>query len=372
MLAPKSCNSSGPVVVTCQSCSKIGHLQKHCRTMNSGSFQSCSGLGSAAKSKIDYCFYYNRFPNPRKCSSNQKICNFDRVYRCSVCDKSRCASFKHRNRPQAQLNSLSTSHSQSQVQITSKITEGFDKLANKIDQISNFRPPTSSVNTMSCDSGTQSDNVPMFGMPSLVTHKVDLPNLANKHIMSCKVQSGGINLSLPLDSCCSVSLCSLDHAKHMQAKYPNYKWVKLPSPIPIHVANEDAGLQGIGMQDVRIDWGPGKFSIHTMLVVPKLSFPVRFGNNHLELCDAVVSHKLKPCPFISDTPQCSLKSSAHLSHHVGPMAQLKLMLSLFLFIQKNHKSCSMALILLHYAFLSLFFQVFRRCQACATQVWLQI
>ena len=78
MLAPKSRKSSGPVV-TCQSCGKIGHLQKHCRTINSGSSQSRSGLGSAAKSKIDYCFYYDRFPNPRKCSSNQKICKFDRV-----------------------------------------------------------------------------------------------------------------------------------------------------------------------------------------------------------------------------------------------------------------------------------------------------
>ena len=54
-----------------------------------------------------------------------------------------------------------------------------------------FRSPTSSINTMSCDSATQSNNVPMFGMPSLVTHKVDLPNLANKHIMWCKVSQGG-------------------------------------------------------------------------------------------------------------------------------------------------------------------------------------
>ena len=131
----------------------------------------------------------------------------------------------------------------------------------------------------------------MFGMPSVVTNKVDLPNLSNRHIMWCKVKSGGIDLSLPLDSCCSVSLCSLEHAKLMQEKYPSFKWVKLPSPVAIHVANEDAGLQGVGMQDVRIDWGPGKYSVHTMLVVPKLSFPVLFGNNHLESCDTVVSHK---------------------------------------------------------------------------------
>ena len=91
--------------------------------------------------------------------------------------------FKHQNRPQAQLNSLSTSHSESQVEITSKITKSTDKLTGKIDQISNFRPLTSSVNTMSCDSATQSNNVPMFDMPSLVTHKIDLPNLASKHIL---------------------------------------------------------------------------------------------------------------------------------------------------------------------------------------------
>ena len=99
------------------------------------------------------------------------------------------------------------------------------------------------------------------------------------------------------DSCCSVSLCSLEHVKLMQEKYPSFKWVKLPSPVAIDVANEDAGLQGVGMQDVRIDWGPGKYSIHTMLVVSKLSFPVRFGNNHLESCDAVVSRKERVVHF---------------------------------------------------------------------------
>ena len=191
--------------------------------------------------------------------SNQKTCKFNQVHHCSVCDKSSCASFKHENHPQAQLNSLSTSYSESQVEIKSKITKGFDKLTNKIDEISNVRPPTSGINIMSRDSVTYYDNVPMFGMASLFTHKADLPNLANKHIMWCKVQSGGIDLSLPLDSCCSVSLCSLEHAKHMQAKYSDYKWVKLPSPIPIHIANEGVGLPGIGMQDVCIDWGQANF-----------------------------------------------------------------------------------------------------------------
>ena len=59
MLAPKSHNSSGSV--TCHSCGKISHLQKHYRTINSGSSQSRSGLRSGTKSKIDYCFYCNRY-----------------------------------------------------------------------------------------------------------------------------------------------------------------------------------------------------------------------------------------------------------------------------------------------------------------------
>ena len=118
---------------------------------------------------------------------------------------------------------------------------------------------------------------------------------------------GGIDLSLPLDSCCSVSLCSLEHAKLMQEKYPSFKWVKLPSPVAIHVANKYAGLQGVGMQDVRIDWRPGKYSVHTMLVVPKLSFPVLFGNNHLESCDAVVSHKERIVHFRHPAMQFKVK-----------------------------------------------------------------
>ena len=69
----------------------------------------------------------------------------------------------------------------------------------------------------------------------------------------------------------------------MQEKHHLFTWVKLPSLEPIHVANQEAGLQVVSMQDMRIEWGPGKDSVHTMLVVPKLSFPVLFRNNHLSL-----------------------------------------------------------------------------------------
>ena len=54
MLAPKSRNSCGPV--TCHSCCKIGHLKKHCRTMNSGSSQLRSGLDPKPKAKLTTVF----------------------------------------------------------------------------------------------------------------------------------------------------------------------------------------------------------------------------------------------------------------------------------------------------------------------------
>ena len=197
-------------------------------------------------------------------------CKFNKLHKCSVCSDAKWASYKHRQ--EAQLNSVSSSIDTPDVQnqITSTVNAGFEKL------VSHLSGSKSNV--------SDSENLPLFGMPSVVTNKVDLPNLSNHHIR-------GIDISLPLDSCYSVSLCSLEHAKLMEEKYPSSKLVKLPSPIPIHVANKDAVLQGVGTHNVRIDWVPGKYSVHTMLVVPKLSFPVLFGNNHLELCDPVVAHK---------------------------------------------------------------------------------
>ena len=142
----------------------------------------------------------------------------------------------------------------------------------------------------------------------------------------------------------------------MQAKYPDYKWVKLPSPIPIHVANEDAGLQGIGMQDVRIDWGPGKFSIRTMLVVPKLSLPVLFGNNHLELCDAVVSHKDSVVHFRHPKMQFKIKCPSQPQRRPNGTVETNVV-SLFVHSEKPQKlqyGINFVTLCLSFAFLSSF------------------
>jgi hypothetical protein len=45
--------------------------------------------------------------------------------------------------------------------------------------------------------------------------------------------------------------------------HPDLKMTKLTKPVVINVANEDAVLQGIALQDIPITWGPGKSSVHT-------------------------------------------------------------------------------------------------------------
>ncbi len=102
---------------------------------------------------------------------------------------------------------------------------------------------------------------------------------------------------MPLDSCCSVSLCSLDHAQYIQEQCPHLSTVKLDHPIPVSVADNDSVLNGIALHDVPIQWGPGKEFIHAMLVVPKLSLSILFGNNYLEAAHAITDHKRHTVTF---------------------------------------------------------------------------
>ena len=67
--------------------------------------------------------------------------------------------------------------------------------------------------------------------------------------------SASLELSLALDSCCSVSFCSLNHAERVQQLHPDLKMTKLTKPVAINVASEDAVLQGIVLQDVPITRG---------------------------------------------------------------------------------------------------------------------
>ena len=59
-------------------------------------------------------------------------------------------------------------------------------------------------------------------------------------------------LQLQLDSCSSVTLCSLDHAQLIHPERPELNYKKLDKPIPVEMANNSASLTAVAVQEVPI------------------------------------------------------------------------------------------------------------------------
>jgi len=116
-------------------------------------------------------------------------------------------------------------------------------------------------------------------------------DLANKNILWTKITSAGVSLPLPLDSCCSVSLVSQKHAETVAKSHPNLKFTRLEQHIPVSVAGPSSNLRAVGTMQVPIVWENGRKVTFTMLVVPQLSWPILFGQNHLRLTDARISSR---------------------------------------------------------------------------------
>jgi len=91
------------------------------------------------------------------------------------------------------------------------------------------------------------------------------------HILWTLVVSAGEKLPLPLDSCCSVSLVSRNHADLVDSKHPQLKYQSVEKPVAVSVADAKAQLQAVGTMEIPIQWNNGKKTIFQMLVVPGLS-----------------------------------------------------------------------------------------------------
>ena len=63
-------------------------------------------------------------------------------------------------------------------------------------------------------------------------------------------------------------------------------FTKLPNPIPVAVATPVSKLNAVGVSQVPITWENGRPSIFSMLVVPGVSWPILFGQNHLRMTQA--------------------------------------------------------------------------------------
>ena len=135
----------------------------------------------------------------------------------------------------------------------------------------------------------------IFSMPATTSLPLNasfsVSDHADKNILWAKVTSAGVSLPLPLDSCCSVSLVSQNHAETVVKFNPALQFTKLEQSIPVSVAGPNSSLRAVGILQVPIVWETGKSAIFTMLVVPNLTWPILFGQNHLRKTDAHIYSK---------------------------------------------------------------------------------
>ena len=290
----------------CYNCNQPDHLKKNCPALFSPKQvqNPKSKFSPNTPSQAEICLQWNQRATPR-CLLSDNSCKFHRQHVCLVCKKNGCKQLLHESK-----DPKGTTPNDLEKKLSSKFQAQFDSLCSKLETVlpkSNPSTPPPTPPATPASNNPASPDYSLFGMPSLVTDTVGIPDLSKKYIMWAKVKSAGTELSLPLNSCCSVTLCSLSHAQHVQQLHPHLKITRLTKPVAINVANEDAVLQGIALQDVPINWGPGKSSVHTMLVVPKLAWHILFGNNHLEATDAIVKHKERIVSFNHPQMQFAIK-----------------------------------------------------------------
>ena len=142
-------------------------------------------------------------------------------------------------------------------------------------------PPLSCPKPRVCPGPDSLLQAPAYSYPAItaIPNHLSIPalDLANKHILWTPITSAGVSLPLPIDSCCSLSLVSKAHADAIALKHPHLTFTKLPSSLPVAVANPSSQLNAIGLMQVPIIWGNGRPSIFSLLVVPGLAWynPVR-------------------------------------------------------------------------------------------------
>ena len=138
----------------------------------------------------EVCRLWNKHQRP-PCILPDQSCRYGRLHNCNTCSKPGCKDINHANTRPPVANSCEVQPAQA------------TQLGPRTSQ-----PPSSGVQS-------QSSNPPLFLMPTLPHSSSELSVNLNRSILSCQVTSAGKVLQLPLDSCCSVTLCSLDHAQHM-------------------------------------------------------------------------------------------------------------------------------------------------------------
>ena len=190
------------------------------------------------------CRLWNKYQQS-PCTLQNQSCKYGRAYKCTVCSKPGCKALVHNNVS--------------------------PPIANTCDLQTPQDPhPEPSSSTIPPTPGAHSQPTPpLFSMPALPTSSSELSDNLNRTILSCQVTSAGKQRQLPLDSCCSVTLCSLDHAQLIHSERPELNYKKLEKPFPVQMVDTSASLRAVVVQEVPIMWLPNKETIHVALVVPQ-------------------------------------------------------------------------------------------------------
>ena len=260
-------------------------------------------------------------------------CSFGRQHKCSICSNQNCKKINHSK----QFTPSSAHITSFQLIVGQSSTENFpdEEILNELKQLnSNFTNISQRVsnieqlhNTLASSphhngaTPSVADATTLIGFPAIAniqtcTVNTD-PHLANKSILWTRIESGGLQLPLPIDSCCSISLVSRAHTDHLLASNSNLKYMPLQDSIPVSVANPKATLHAT----VPFTFTNGTKITFLMLSVPGLAWPILLGKNHQMSTKALVDHHALTVTFrqpqLNTTIQCEKENPLTPSWHTN-------------------------------------------------------
>ena len=229
-----------PLPLICHECSKAGHIKKNCPQLKHQDTVKPNVLPTSPK---PICKNSKKFEHAY-CELAHSKCKFNRIRKClhSSCGKIGCKLIKHSNVRVHATTPAAASTESHVVSALSKITDTLSQLSTHVEKLeSGPSVPTATAEVTQSNQAPRSDETfPIFGMLAFTAAVSTNIDSSQKNILWAKVESAGVAIPLPIDSCCSVSLVSEAHASHVMKQCPTLTFERLPTPIPVTVASPDA------------------------------------------------------------------------------------------------------------------------------------
>ena len=149
------------------------------------------------------------------CERANNTCSQGSVHKCSMCQKLTCKALRHN---QAQVSQFDVSDP------VKALTKQVQSLASRLTSIDSAQSKTEKASASpDATHSSTSTSVPAFGLPAVSYISTQIQN-----ILWCKMVSGDIPISPPIDSCCFVSLGTYYEC----------------NPIPVSIASPQVSTRG--------------------------------------------------------------------------------------------------------------------------------